>query len=441
MGNIERHLETIPLPVLMMAGAGFILFSLAFPKKWGFYLSIFMMFSWGNMDRFQTVNILASAAKVTFWIPPVLIIWFSLFLPGPRRKIPVLYLFYLLCPVYGVFCILSTVDSIYGVIQFGTMFLYSAAALAVYRVTTDEARLKNVIVAMFLGILVPVGMSFAALVIFRSHAFRPGIGRFEPFGMGSNQYVHLFATACCFAGYGFTSVKKNWVRAVCLFVIAACGAMLISSGSRQGLVIVSIAMLPSIIWGMKNPILFGLGATLAVMVGIWVFAFGETTAPGRITDFSDTSGRVQWWQEYGETLLKRPAGLFGTRGKRVAIDDDASHITHNSYLRMAYLGGFGLIVPMMLMAVVSSFAMLRVVLKRNMLSIDSSLLLSLAALLLAVYLQGLVNDMIYLSAASWVFLHYFASAMFMGLAKELRNPAPMPSYIGPMAPTYSMRYQ
>jgi hypothetical protein len=41
--------------------------------------------------------------------------------------------------------------------------------------------------------------------------------------------------------------------------------------------------------------------------------------------------------------------------------------------------------------------------------------------MMAIYLQAMVSDMAYWSVSSWVFLHYFVSCLFMGLAKEVKS--------------------
>jgi len=440
MDRVQRHLETIPIEMIALAAFLAIFVAMVIPKKVGFYFSIFLMFAWINLDRFNDLRFLSAAAKVTYWLPPILLIFFASFMPGPRKPVPILAWIYVLCPIFGVMCIAGAADSLHGAVQFSTMFLYSAAAITLYRVTTTNQQLINVVAAMFLGIVVPVAIAFSALVIFRGNAFRAGVARFEPFRVQPNMYVHWFATACCFAGCGFMLVKPKWMKIFCLGVIGACGAMLVASGSRQGLVIVAIAMLPSVRWGVKHPIVLAIGTACVLVAGVWVFAFTDYVGnTDRITDFSDASGRSDIAKEYVKIILSRPMGLLGTTGNHVNRDETASHIPHNSYLRMGYLGGLPLALPLLIVWLKSLFSMLYVVMNRKKAPINETLLVSMAVLLLAIYVQGAVNDMIYISVSSWSFLHYFLSCFFMGMARELKRPAVAAYQYAPMAPTHALR--
>lgn len=422
MDHIQRHLDTVPIG-LVAAFCGFLLIvALVTPKKAGFYIAIFAMFAWINLDRFQAIPYLSSAAKVTYWLPPVLLMFFASFIPGPRRPVPLLAWVYLLAPIFGVVCIAGAQDNLYGVVQFSAMFLYAAAGITLYRVANSRERMVNVAVTIFLGILVPVAVAFSALVLFRGMAFRPGVARFEPFGMISNQYVHFFATACGLGACGFLTLRNPWYKTICVAAIAACGAMLVASGSRQGLIIVILAMLPSIRWGIRKPIIMALGIAAAIVGGVWVFSFTEGVGKtDRLTDFSHASGRWDTAKEYTQILLSRPAGLLGTTGFHVNRDDSATHIPHNSYLKMGYLGGMALAIPLILVWLKTMYDAVYVLLHRDQVDMNETLLMSFAALLLAIYAQGMVNDMIYMSISSWTFLHYFLSCFFMGTAKEIRR--------------------
>ncbi len=424
MDRIQRHLQTIPISTIAFAAVLMIVIALLAPKKAGFYVSVFMMCSWINLDRFQELRFLSSAAKVTYWLPPVLLIFFASFLPGPRRKVPTLAWVYPICSLLGIMCIMSARDVLLGAVQFSTMFLYSLAGIALYRVTTTRERLNNVVLALFLGILVPIAVALSALFLFQNAAFGRGLGRFFPFGMNPNQYMHYLATGSCLAACGFFSAKTQWVKLFCLATIAACGTLVVFSGSRQGLVIVSFVMLPSIAWGLKtHPISLSIGAACAVAIGIWIFTFsGKGLTTDRITDLSDTSGRFETAKEYVGIFLSRPTGLLGTSGRSVNQDERATHIPHNSYLRMAYLGGVLLIIPLCLVLLKSSLSTLYVLSNRERSGLNDKLLLSLGALLFGIYLNGLVSDMIYFAISSWCFLHYFLSCLFMGIATELKRP-------------------
>ena len=425
MDSVLFRLENISIGMLVAASLAVLLSVLVMPKKFGFYLSLFLMGAWLNSSRFDSLVLISTSAKFTFMIPPLMLMFCSSAIPGPRRPVPLFAWAYLFCPIFGVICIAGTSDKFQGIAQFGAMFFLAAGAITLYRVTTNNQVLLRSLSAIFLGLLVPVAIGFFALVVYRAAAFRPGINRFEPFGMLSNHYVQILASTCCLAACGYFTITKTWVKAFCLFVIGSCLVMLIACGSRQGVVIAGISLLPSI-WNIRrNPIAVAFGAACCVAIAAYLFRHTESLYSEHLTDFSNTSSRFEIAMQYLDVVKTRPVtGLLGTHGLSVTSVELHTKVPHNSYLRMAYLGGAVLVIPLaaaMLNTLYSSYYVIR---NRNRLNINHLILSSMAALLLAIYVQGVVNDMIYLSNSTLPFMHFFISCFFMGTAQELkRQPA------------------
>lgn len=423
MDRITRHLDYIPLPIVLLVAVAGLVTAVMFPKKHGLSVSLAVSAAWLNLNRFSRLGALSSVSKATFWLPLIAVTYFAMAHPGPKRKVPLLAWVYMIVPVIGCVCVARAEDAALGFVQFATMFLSAMAAIAVYRIIDSEVALVQVMKMTFLGLLVPIAVSLIALAFFRSMSFIPGLGRFGPFGMIPNQLVPILAPAMCFAACGFLILKSPILRIVCIATIGCCFALLMATGSRQGVVVAGIVVLPTLAWVTRRPILMMSAAVIAIGVAGWTFAYTEGIAStDRLTDFTNTSGRFDMALHYLEAFRDRPvAGLLGTSGMSVLRDDTATHISHNSYLAMLYNGGLLLGFPLALAMTATIYSIAVVLMNRRRFAINPAILWSLAALMVAIYLQGLVSDMAYWSVSSWTFMHYFLSCLFMGLAKEVKS--------------------
>jgi hypothetical protein len=425
MDSVLYHIENVSIPMLLMGSLGLLIGLLVLPKKFGFYFSIFLIGAWLSISRFNGLAPVSTAAKFTFMVPTLMMMFCASAIPGPRRTVPVIAWTYLLLPLFGLICVAGASDKLQGVAQFAAMFFMALGGVTLYRVTTNNEQLMKALSALFLGLLVPVAICLFALVAFRGDSFRAGVNRFEPFGLLSNQYVQFMAAATCLAACGYFNSSKTWIKGLCLATIGACVLMLMVSGSRQGLIIMAIALLPAL-WNVRrNPLAVAFGAACVLAVAGYLFRYTDNLYSSHITDFTTTSKRFDIAQQYLDVVMARPVtGLMGTRGLSVETPAINNKVPHNSYLRMAYLGGAVLVVPLAIAAIISLSSCFYVLKNRNRLKINHLVLSSLAALLLAVYVQGLVNDMIYLSNSVMPFMHFFISCFFIGTANDLkRQPA------------------
>jgi hypothetical protein len=423
MDRITRHLDYIPMSVILLVAVAGLVGAIMFPKKYGLPFSLAVSAAWLNLNRFSRLGALSSVSKATFWLPLLAVTYFSITRPGPKRSVPILAWAYLIVPVMGCICIARAEDAALGAVQFATMFLSAMAAIAVYRVIDSEYTLLQVLRMTFIGLLVPIAVSLIALAFFRSMSFIPGLGRFGPFGMIPNQLIPILAPAICLAACGFLIMKSPLSRVLCIATIGCCFALLMATGSRQGVVVAGLVVLPALASVSRRPILIMSAVVVAIGVAGWTFAYTEgVTSTDRLTDFTNTSGRFDVAKHYLKAFRDRPvAGLLGTSGMSVLRDDTATHISHNSYLAMLYNGGLLLGFPLFLAMCATLYSMAVVLINRRRFMINPAILWSLAALMLAIYLQGLVSDMAYWSVSSWTFLHYFISCLFMGLAREVKS--------------------
>jgi hypothetical protein len=420
MDRVLHHLESLPIGSMLLAAFGVAIIVALFPKKYGVEAGLIATFAWLNLNRFHTLGSIASLSKATYWLPLLAIIYLALVRPGPKLAVPKLAWVYLLVPVLGCLCVLSAADRLYGMVMFCNMFLIAAASISVYRLVDSEQTLKRFLACMFVGLLVPLAIALAALIFLRAKSFLAGQGRFIPFGMPANQFVPILTSIVSLSACGVVAYKSHAVRLIVLCAAGASVALLIATGSRQGVVIMGISLLPLMAWLMRRPLAVIPMAIVLIGVGTWIFGFTEEAKiTDRITSFSDTSRRYETALQYLEVVRQRPvAGLLGTRGLSVLRSEDAGHITHNSYLGMLYVGGILLGAPLLVAMIGTLLSMKRALGQSRSLGFQPILLWLLAALLASIYIHGLVNDMIFWSVSSWVFLHYFLSCFFMGLAQR-----------------------
>lgn len=423
MDRITRHLEYVPISVVVLVAIAGIVGAALFPKKYGLPLSIVFASAWLNLNRFTRLGPVPSITKATFWLPLLAVTYFAVTQRGPKRVVPPLAWIYLIVPIVGCACVARATDALFGMVQFATMFLSAMAAIAVYRIIDSEETLLQVLKMTFIGLLLPILVSLIALTFFRNMSFIPGLGRFGPFGMIPTQLVPILAPAICLGACGFAVLKSPISRLICIAVVGCCIALIMATGSRQGVVVAGIVLLPAASLVTRRPILMVAAAAVTIGVAAWTFKYAEDIAStGRLSDFTNTSGRFDTALYYLDIFRERPvAGLFGTKGMSVLREETAMHITHNSYLAMLYVGGLLLGFPLFVTMIATLYSMFVVLKNRRSFSINPAILWSLAALMTAIYIQGLISDMAYWSVSWWTFLHYFVSCLFMGLARETKS--------------------
>lgn len=430
MDRVLRHLENISIGYLVLGMVAIVIVAILFPKKYGMEASLIGSAIWLNLNRFTNLGPIASISKATYWMPLLLLIWFAMRRPGVKNSVPRVAWIYLALPFIGCLCVSTTTDAMYGYVNFANMFLLAAAAIAVYQTIDSEETFIRIVACIFIGLMVPLFISILALVFFRGRSFIPGLGRFSPFGINANQLVPMLATVMAFGGWAIVSYKNKALRIACMAALGASTTLLMVTGSRQGVVIATVAMLPVLAWAAAKPITLIIGAVVSVAVGVWVFGFTEGAASTkRLSDFGNTSGRYETSMEYARIFADRPvAGLLGTSGQSVMLAAEVGTIPHNSYMGMLYLGGLALGAPLAFAVLATIKSAIAVVANRRLVNMRPALLWMAIALLTAIYLHGLISDMIFWSVSTWTFLNYLLSCFFLGLSRNIRkskyHPAP-----------------
>jgi hypothetical protein len=78
-------------------------------------------------------------------------------------------------------------------------------------------------------------------------------------------------------------------------------------------------------------------------------------------------------------------------------------------------------VPLIYALLKTLTSMYYVLSNRDRINLPPAVLWTAASIMIAIYLHGAANDMIYWSVSTWTFLHFFLSCLFVGLANQLRE--------------------
>lgn len=391
------------------------------PRRFYFALSIIFFMIWMNISRFQGLGPVAALAKGTYWLPTLFIVVTAAFHSGPRRPIPPIYWIYLVIPFWAAICIATTNDRALGAIYQFNFFLSALAAILVLRTIVDARSLSYVLTSCFIGLLLPFAFCIIALLIGGGRHYHHG--RFTPFGVGSNQIIPLLIQVMALGTYQFQALRRLSLKMASLAVVGIAAALILRTGSRQGVALVAAAFLPYCLVMIRRPIYMAL-FILVVGGGLyWVFAIApDAGAVGRATNFEDSGGRLPIALEYLQIFTQRPAtGLLGTHGFSIIKDPTASAHPHNSYLEMLYWGGLSLFVPLAIAIASTLYALAKLYWHRDRLTIGKEQTLLLASTLFAIYLHGLVGVMVYTSVSTWPFLHFLLSGLFLALAGDINR--------------------
>jgi len=120
---------------------------------------------------------------------------------------------------------------------------------------------------------------------------------------------------------------------------------------------------------------------------------------------------------------KRPVtGLLFTSGESYfkAIVEVGQH-PHNAWFYLMYIGGITIAGPMLFLALYSTYSGIKVWKARNYLPGDALYYSILLMVLIAMYIQGMFNQVVYWPTYTWSFLHVVIATIFICMYKELKD--------------------
>lgn len=421
MNRIFRHLEAlqqVPAELLTLGVMVLILLPILIPRKYHLAAALAFLAAWLNLSRFSQLAPITSIAKVTFWLPIVLVIVAALLHPGPKRKVSPWMFIYFVIPFIGMACIATTNDATLGMVYQLNLFLVSLTAFCVLRTIVDYKSFCYVMWSLGIGLLVPLGVTTYAMLL--GGHFRPGLGRFEPYGILSNQLIPMLLQFMVISLLFFHGTANFVSRVAAIALFGLAGAQLIATGSRQGLVTLMLVLIP---WGtvvVRRPLIAALCVIVASASFVYVFGFlSEATGVGRLSS-TDDSNRIEIAKLYTQTIAERPViGLLGTRHQSCIVAQGAPTHAHNAYLEALYIGGIVYGGPLLLVVAMTVYSAVYVFWYRKEVNLDRAQSLLLCGFMAAIYAHGLISNMPFTSVSSWSFINILLSGFFLNLRGDL----------------------
>ncbi|MDP6586555.1 MAG: hypothetical protein QF535_18010, partial [Anaerolineales bacterium] len=171
-----------------------------------------------------------------------------------------------------------------------------------------------------------------------------------------------------------------------------------------------------------RPIITILGLGVAAVGISWIMSIGGGISPMERLASLET-GRLQLWYRYiTEVFTESPLyGLLGSSGESYFRSNIIGQHPHSAWMNMMYHGGFMLFIPQAILVIYSTYSAIRVWLNRKLLPGNPLLFSITVLLLLAMYVQGSFNQVVYWPTYSWSFLHVAFACIFIAIWTSVRN--------------------
>jgi hypothetical protein len=391
------------------------------PKENRLFVSIMMVTPWLQMGRSQNLSLIAAAAKLSSGLVFLLVAYAAWTHPYPKRRLPGVVWIYPIMAFLWIFLILGVTERSVGVVLRIQWFTVSFAAVSLVRTVVTYDDFKRIINGFTAGCLIALAVPISALVLFPGESFLRGIGRFQPYGSNSNQVGMLFALSAPLLGYAMISWPKKYKPFFIVMLSLTCGMALLTA-SRQTMLAILITSFP-IIWVLsKRPMVTMVGVALAAIGIGWIMSIGAEIAPMERLGTLETGRPQLWWRYITEVYTRRPlTGLFGTGGESYFRSNIIGQHPHSAWMNMMYHGGLFLFVPLFSMVLYSVYSGLNVWRKRKQLVGDPLLYSISFLLLLAMYVQGCFNQVVFWPTYSWSFLHVVMASFFISIWQDIRD--------------------
>jgi len=333
---------------------------------------------------------------------------------GPRRKIPFSALMWPMLGIYSFICVLQLLDRDFAIILRFQWLLLTVSALLVVRTIVDEQNLKRIALSLFIGFTISCLVTLAALVIDPAAAFPGGFGRFKPFGANPNQVSIIYSVTAPAAAYLILRSRGGLVRMLCIGILCIALLQSLLTVSRSSMLILFIGMLPIIMELCRRPIL--------VICSILVIGLVSATVMMKLSELSfhhvdkGIGSRTSKTTRMFPLIEQRP--LFGlttsTQTKLQSEDTNA----HNAYVQMLYFGGLVFAIPSFLLFIYSHFSAWKIWSIRRSISVDPLFMGILCAFSFAIFLHGLINNIIHYPTYTWAFMNVLLGMFFCSMYTE-----------------------
>jgi len=162
---------------------------------------------------------------------------------------------------------------------------------------------------------------------------------------------------------------------------------------------------------------------LAAIFLPFLLSLGEQEADlARMTGLN--TGRLDIWSAYWQEVFpRRPLfGLLGTSSESYfkAVSEVGMH-PHNAWFYLMYVGGASFMLPMICLTIYSSYCGYKMWKVKSLLPGNPLVYSILVMLLIAMYVQGLFNQVVYWPTYTWSYLHVVLASWFIAMWSDIRD--------------------
>ncbi len=409
MDRINAYLDVVTVEVLVVWTAAVLLALFSLPSRRRMPLSLAVMVIWLTLGELAGLGWVASAAKASSLAPLLVVAGTGALHPGPRRApFRPVYLYPVVALLACVY-VLDTVDVSIALAIRLQWLAATVAALMVFRTMVDSDSLLLVVRSIAYGAAAALVLPLSALIIDPVAAISEYY-RFEPWGANPNAIGLLFVLAAPLCFY-LSSVETERWRWPMLGASAAAVGMAVITAGRGIMLSLIVATLPAAVTRMRR---HGLVATLVIATAVW---FTIQVTPRVDLDRYGTvdASRLEIAARYLDAVAERPVfGLLFSDNEWAVADDEIGELTHNAFLDWLYLGGWSLAAPMIALAGATAWSATRLWQERRRLPYPEDLISILVGLVAAMYLQAMLNTILYYPTHNWSLVHLLLSMWFIG---------------------------
>lgn len=422
MSTVERYLQIIPLPVLMIAPVGALLAFLLIPGRYRMLAALSLTVAWLPLSEYHDLGIIQAIAKTTGFAVYMLLAVTAWMDPGPRRRLPLMAWLYPAAAMLGFLYILTVTDRPLALVIRMQWLTLVIAALSVSQTIVDKASLLRVVQAITVGLAIALVVPLSDLVLHPGGAFHAR-GRFSPYGMNSNHVGIVFGLAAPLALYAAIRTSRTIWKALLIVVVVAAVSMTLLTASRSTVWFMAGSALPLALAMTGRPMMTLFGAFVLVVGVNWALGKAGDVPLERLATLE--TRRVEIAQDFLGVIAQRPwFGLLGTEGESFRVAETAfiaGANPHNAYLHILYFGGISYALPMFTLAAFTGWCTFRTWKGRRQIAADPLLINMLVAMMVMTYAHGFVNESMYYPTTPIAFPHVLLSAIFMGLAMDLKQ--------------------
>ena len=422
MSTVERYLQIIPLPVLMIVPVGALLAFLLIPGRYRMLAALSLTVAWLPLSEYEGLGMIKALAKTTGFAVYMLLAVTAWMNPGPRRRLPLMAWLYPAAALLGFLYIWTVTDRPLAFVIRVQWLTLVIAALAVSQTIVDRASLLGVVRAITVGLAIALALPLSDLVLHPGEAFRSH-GRFSPYGMNANHVGLVFGLAAPLALYAAIRARRIIWKGLLIGVVVTAIGMAVLTASRSTVWFMAGSALPLALAMTGRPMMTLFGAIVLVVGVNWTLGKVGEVPLERLTTVE--TRRVEIAQDFLGVIAQRPwFGLLGTEGESFRTSETefiAARNPHNGYLHTLYFGGISYALPVFTLAAFTGWCAFRTWKGRRLIAADPLLINMLVAIMVMTYAHGFVNPSLYYPTTPIAFPHVLLSVILMGLAMDLNQ--------------------